>query len=31
MRVPWKLLGGIAGWLAFAAATLQCILRTPHP
>ncbi len=29
--MSWKLLGGIAGWVAFVAASLSCILHAPHP
>jgi len=27
----WKLVAGVAGWLAFLAATVTCILKAPHP
>lgn len=31
MRFNWKLLAGAAGWLAFAAAVINCVLKAPHP
>jgi hypothetical protein len=31
MTTFWKWVAGIAGWLAFLAAAVNCILHAPHP